>query len=83
MRRPVSTSSEHSLCTRLTFLGSNTWAAVIGSVFWKKERSNVVIARFTGGKKQRDIFYEVFYGTETIKSRCQLGHGIGGLMKRE
>lgn len=77
----VNKSSLHSPCTLLMFLVSNTCAAVIGIVFWKNERSSDTIARFTGGKKRRDIFY--FDGIAATEDYCQRVHITESLVELE
>jgi len=48
-------SLAHSFRTRDMSLGRKIRAAESGIFFWKKLRSSTFMARFTGGRKRRDI----------------------------
>ena len=59
--RKRSCRSRSSLFSRSLRLGEMCWllnilAALIGTVFWKKARSSVRIARFTGGRSIESKF---------------------------
>jgi hypothetical protein len=73
----VSLLAVRSFLHREMFFGSNMRAAEVGIVFWKKLRSNMLMARFTGGENMS------FEDIETAWFCCAIRDSFGRLFSRE